>query len=339
MAYNGSGIFNRIYNWVNDANASVNITASRMDTEDSGFATGLSNCICKDGQTTITQNIPFNGKKITGLGAGTGATDAAQIGQVQAGQLNWVAAGGTADALTAVYSPVNTALTDGLILFVRASAANATTTPTFAPDGLTAHTITKIGGTALAANDIAAANHEIILRYNLANTRWELLNPGHPANADIIAAVLTGYSSGAGTVASTDTILQAVNKLNGNIALKAALATNTFSGAQIGGVTALTSSSNSIAINLALNNNFSHTFTESTTLANPSNPVAGQSGCIAFTQHASSAKTLAYGSQWIEATTGTAPTVSTTVGTQNLLSYYVFDTTHIYYTLNKHGVT
>ncbi len=36
-----------------------------------------------------------------------------------------------------------------------------------------------------------------------------------------IAAVLTGYVSGAGTVAATDTILQAINKLNGNIALKA----------------------------------------------------------------------------------------------------------------------
>lgn len=178
MPFNGSGSFVRVYNWVNDANASVNITASRFDTEDSGFATGLSNCITKDGQQTVTQNIPWNNKKITGLGAGTGATDAAQIGQVQSGQLNWVAAAGTADALTAVYSPVNTALSDGLLLFTRAGAANATTTPTFAPDGLTAHTITKSGGVALAAGDIVGAGHELELRYNLANTRWELLNPG-----------------------------------------------------------------------------------------------------------------------------------------------------------------
>jgi hypothetical protein len=164
-------------------------------------------------------------------------------------------------------------------------------------------------------------------------------NPITIANAAIIAAVLTGYASGAGTVASTDTILAAIQKLNGNAALKALLTTNTFSAAQIGTPTALTSTSNSMAIDLSAANNFSHTFTENTTLANPSNPVAGQSGCIALTQHASSAKTLAYGNQWIEATTGTAPTVSTTVGAQNLLSYYVFDSTHIYYTLNKHGVT
>lgn len=39
-------------------------------------------------------------------------------------------------------------------------------------------------------------------------------------NASVIAKVLTGFSAGAGTVASTDTILQAFNKIVGNIALK-----------------------------------------------------------------------------------------------------------------------
>lgn len=41
------------------------------------------------------------------------------------------------------------------------------------------------------------------------------------SNAGVIGKVLTGYSSGAGTVAATDTILQAVQKLNGNTALRA----------------------------------------------------------------------------------------------------------------------
>ena len=36
------------------------------------------------------------------------------------------------------------------------------------------------------------------------------------ANAAVIGKVLTGYTSGAGTVAATDTILQAIQKLNGN---------------------------------------------------------------------------------------------------------------------------
>lgn len=42
-------------------------------------------------------------------------------------------------------------------------------------------------------------------------------------NAPVIAKVLTGYTSGAGTVASTDSILQAIQKLNGNDATNANL--------------------------------------------------------------------------------------------------------------------
>lgn len=111
-----------------------------------------------------------------------------------------------------------------------------------------------------------------------------------------------------------------------------------FTKSQSGTPVALTSTSNSTAVDLSLSNNFSMTLTENTTLANPSNPVAGTSGQIAITQDASAAKTVAYGSQWIEAITGSAPSVSTTLSAQNLLSYYVFDSTHIYYVLNKHGV-
>jgi len=86
------------------------------------------------------------------------------------------AAGGTADAITADYTP-NITLTDQQFAAFVATAANATTTPTFAPDGLTAHTIVKKGGSALVAGDIPGALAVCILEYNLANTRWELLNP------------------------------------------------------------------------------------------------------------------------------------------------------------------
>ncbi len=50
------------------------------------------------------------------------------------------------------------------------------------------------------------------------------------ANSAVIGKVLTGYTSGAGTVAATDTILEAVQKLNGNDALKQPLATLTTKG-------------------------------------------------------------------------------------------------------------
>ncbi len=90
---------------------------------------------------------------------------------------NWVAASGTHDAITAAYDPPVTLLIDGMVLFFRATAANLTQAPTFAPNGLTAHAITKNGGQQLWIGDIPGGNAEIALRYNAANTRWELLNP------------------------------------------------------------------------------------------------------------------------------------------------------------------
>lgn len=49
-------------------------------------------------------------------------------------------------------------------------------------------------------------------------------------NGPVIAKVLTGYTSGAGTVSSADSILSALQKINGNDALKLPLAGGTMSG-------------------------------------------------------------------------------------------------------------
>lgn len=50
------------------------------------------------------------------------------------------------------------------------------------------------------------------------------------SNAAVIAKVLTGYASGAGTVSATDTILQAIQKLNGNTAAISAAAVTSLTG-------------------------------------------------------------------------------------------------------------
>lgn len=48
----------------------------------------------------------------------------------------------------------------------------------------------------------------------ITNPTWTLVPAG---SAGVTSSLLTGYVSGAGTVAASDTILQAFNKLNGNI--------------------------------------------------------------------------------------------------------------------------
>ena len=86
--------------------------------------------------------------------------------------------------------------------------------------------------------------------------------------------------------------------------------------------TALTSASASIAWDMATGDNFTHTFTEDTTLANPTNKTTGKSGFIFLTQHASAPKTLAYGTDYVNAG-GTDITVTATNSAVDVLQYVV----------------
>jgi hypothetical protein len=91
-------------------------------------------------------------------------------------------AGGSADAITATYSPAPTALVAGLTLYVRAAQANATTTPQFSPNGLTGKVIVKNNNQALSVGDIAGAGHWLQLVYDATNGVWELMNPALAKN-------------------------------------------------------------------------------------------------------------------------------------------------------------
>lgn len=177
MAFNGAGVFNRLYSWVQDAINGIKIRADRMDAEDNGFATGLTDCITRDGQSPALANLPMGGFRHTGVQDGQTQTDYATVSQIQGPGPAFAIAAGTAQALTCVLTPAILALTDGMQIKLRALLANTATAPTFIPNGLPAHPITKLGGVALAANDISGPLHELLLTYNAANTRWELQNP------------------------------------------------------------------------------------------------------------------------------------------------------------------
>ncbi len=92
-------------------------------------------------------------------------------------------AAGTADALTAAFTPAPHAWPDGVPFFVRAASANATTTPTFTPNSgtLAAKTIVKYSNVPLSPGDIAGAGHWLNLQYDATLDKWVLQNP---ANAD-----------------------------------------------------------------------------------------------------------------------------------------------------------
>ncbi len=106
------------------------------------------------------------------LSGGTGP-----VGQIGAsGTLPIANAAGTVDAITANYTPDIVLSNFQMCVFVSAG-KNTIANPTFAPDGLTAHTITKRGGSALIPGDIGPSLSVHMLEYNSANSRWELLNP------------------------------------------------------------------------------------------------------------------------------------------------------------------
>ncbi len=94
-----------------------------------------------------------------------------------------------------------------------------------------------------------------------------------------------------------------------------------------GATAALTSSSASIAVNFNLANNFTHTTTENTTLANPTNMTAGQYGVIVITQGATP-RTMAFGSYW-KFSAGTVPSLTAVASAVDVLAYYVESATRI----------
>jgi len=88
-------------------------------------------------------------------------------------------------------------------------------------------------GTVTAPTFVGALTGNAATVTTNANLTGDVTSVGNATtltNAPVIAKVLTGYVSGAGTVAATDSILQAFQKLNGNVALKADLASPTFTG-------------------------------------------------------------------------------------------------------------
>lgn len=200
MPFNGSGVFQRVYNWVSDKNSNINITASRVDTEDTGFATGLSNTICRDGQSAILANIPMSGFKFTGLGSGSATADSATIGQIQSQSTTYCGtSGGTANAQTLTPTPGISAYAAGQRFSFLPVATNTSGTVTIANSGLTARNVKKgIGGAKviLAVGDLIIAIPADIID---DGTDYILLNPQtYSHGADIASATTTVLDTATG---------------------------------------------------------------------------------------------------------------------------------------------
>tara|TARA_R110000803_G_scaffold39641_1_gene85520 strand:- start:4440 stop:5654 length:1215 start_codon:yes stop_codon:yes gene_type:complete len=157
MAYDGSGNFARpVSDYVN---ATV-INEVSVNSEMDGIATGLTTAITKDGQTTITANLPMNSKKLTGLAAGGAAGDSVNLGQTQAEAYIWCGtATGTADAVVLSPTPAITAYAAGQRFAWISSSSTNTTAMTL--------NVSTVGAKAAENNDtaLAAGEHEASKMY------------------------------------------------------------------------------------------------------------------------------------------------------------------------------
>ena len=102
----------------------------------------------------------------------------------------------------------------------------------------------------------------------------------------------------------------------------------TFTAAQRGTIGTLTPGT-TVTPDFAVSNNFSLTPTQNTTIANPTNLTAGQSGSIFIVQDGTGSRTAAWGSYW-DFAGGTAPTLTTTAAAVDRVDYVVRSSTSIH---------
>jgi hypothetical protein len=163
----------------------------------------------------------------------------------QATGLKWIASGGTGTVTSVSVTTANgvsgtvanatttpaISLTLGAITptSVNSVVLSGSTTPTLAVTGTSSisgantgdQTITLTG--AVTGSGTGSFATTVVTNANLTGDVTSVGNATTLTNAPVIAKVLTGYVSGAGVVAATDSILQAIQKLNGNDATNANL--------------------------------------------------------------------------------------------------------------------
>lgn len=139
-------------------------------------------------------------------------------------------AGGTVDAITADFTPAIAALSDHLLLIVKAGGANTSPTPTFTPASpdIAAKTIVKGHDLPLVAGDISGAGFRAELQYDATLDKWVLLNPatGVTATQTITAAGDPTFANDSTSAASTGWVRGAMSAIATAAGFAASFGTN-----------------------------------------------------------------------------------------------------------------
>ena len=190
MSYNGSGVFT-INTGGQPVITGTTISSTVFNNLTADLATGLTTALTKDGQSTPTANIGMGAFKITNLAAGTVASDAARLDQVQGGAATFITVTGT-DTLTGTVVPALSAYATGNQFSFLVANTN-TAAVTINVDGIGAKAITRTGTTALVAGDMVAGQAVEII-YD--GTRFQLVNGNSFTNLKVSGTLgVTGVAT------------------------------------------------------------------------------------------------------------------------------------------------
>ena len=190
MSYNGSGVFT-INTGGQPVITGTTISSTVFNNLTADLATGLTTALTKDGQSTPTANIGMGAFKITNLAAGTVASDAARLDQVQGGAATFISVTGT-DTLTGTVVPALSAYATGNQFSFLVANTN-TGAVTINVDGIGAKAITRTGTTALVAGDMVAGQAVEII-YD--GTRFQLVNGNSFTNLKVSGTLgVTGVAT------------------------------------------------------------------------------------------------------------------------------------------------
>ena len=322
MSYNGSGTF-QINTTGQPVVAGTVISSTAFNSLTSDLATGLSTAITKDGQTTVTANIPLAGFKITGLGAATVGTDAVRYSQIQSNTDKLVTVSGT-DTLTGSVTPALTAYAAGnLFSFVVAN--TNTTAVTINIDGVGSKSITRTGSTALVAGDMVAGQVALI-EYD--GTRFQLLNGNSFTNLNV-----SGNETIGGTLTYGGVTLTAAVTGTGKMVLDTspAIATPTITNPTVTNYVespvAIGNSGTTQTLSLTSGTFQTVTLTGNCTFTMPT-ATAGKSFILILVQDGTGSRTATFTS--VKFPGGTAPTITTTATTGRDIITFLSDGTNWY---------
>jgi hypothetical protein len=185
MPRNGSGIYGPPAGTA--AVPNTTIESADYNSVVADMSQALTDSINVDGTAPFQGNQSMGDNKLTNLAVGSTAGDSINLGQAQSGIITHaISVGGTADAITAAFSPAFAAWTARMRFRFTAAAANTSAAPTINVDGLGAKIIKKLSGSALEVGDISGSGHVCECVYN--GTDVLLLNPGFwPGRANTFA--------------------------------------------------------------------------------------------------------------------------------------------------------